>query len=403
MVFKDKNIVLGVTGGIAAYKSAELVSRLKKKGAQVYCVMTRAAQEFITPLTLRTLSQNPVFTEMFTEPRLWNVEHIGLADRADLFMVVPATANLIGKVCHGLADDLLTTTVMATKAPVLIAPAMNVNMYENPVTQTNIERLKELGYFFVEPECGELACGYEGRGRLADLEVIMERAEELLVRDKPLNGKKVLVTAGPTCEALDPVRYITNHSSGKMGYALAKQAKLLGAEVIMVSGPTGLRPFSGIRHVRVRTAREMYAAVWHEYEDSDIVIKAAAVADYRPKTTSDVKIKKQDGDLFVELERNPDILAELGQKKGSKILVGFAAETRNILEYAAEKIKKKNLDLIVANDLTRAGAGFALDTNIVTLLYPDGQMKKLPEMTKEEAALLILQEVVRIIKIRSGL
>ena len=402
-MFKDKNIVVGVTGGIAAYKSAELVSRLRKKGAQVYCVMTRSAQEFITPLTLRTLSQNPVFTEMFAEPRLWNVEHIGLADRADLFMVVPATANLLGKVCHGIADDLLTTAVMATRAPVLIAPAMNVHMYENPVTQANIKRLKELGYFFVEPECGDLACGYEGRGRLADLAVIMERAEELLVQDKPLCGMKALVTAGPTREALDPVRFLTNHSSGKMGYALAKQARLLGADVVLVSGPTGLRPFSGVRIVNVNSAREMYEAVWQHYEESDIVIKAAAVADYRPKTTAVDKIKKQDGELCIELERNPDILAELGKKKGSKILVGFAAETQDILSQAAEKIKKKNLDFIVANDITKAGAGFAYDTNIVTLLYPDGEMKKLPEMTKEEAALLILQEIVTIIKGRRRL
>jgi len=402
-VFKDKNIVVGITGGIAAYKSAELVSRLKKKGAQVYCIMTRSAQEFITPITLRTLSQNPVFTEMFAEPRLWNVEHIALADRADLFMVVPATANLIGKLCHGLADDLLTTTIMAgfRRAPVLIAPAMNVHMYENPVTQANVSRLRELGYYFVEPESGDLACGYQGRGRLADLDVILEKAEELLVPDKPLGGLNILVTAGPTRESIDPVRYITNHSTGKMGYALAKQARLLGANVTLVSGPTGLRPFAGVDCIRVNSAREMYEAVMKHYERSDIIIKAAAVADYRPKTQETAKIKKKDGDMLLDLERNPDILAELGKKKGARILIGFAAETQDILTYAAEKIKNKNLDFIVANDITRSGAGFAHDTNIITLLFPAGEVKKLPQMTKEEAALLILQEAVKIKKARS--
>ncbi|MCR4441174.1 MAG: bifunctional phosphopantothenoylcysteine decarboxylase/phosphopantothenate--cysteine ligase CoaBC [Peptococcaceae bacterium] len=400
-MFKGKNIVVGVTGSIAAYKSAELVSLLKKKEARVYCVMTQAAREFITPLTLRTLSQNPVFTGMFDEPRLWKVEHVGLADSADLVMVVPATANIIGKLCHGIADDLLTTVIMAAKAPVLLAPAMNVNMYMNPIVIENIKKLKEFGYHFVEPEEGELACGYQGKGRLADLETILERAEELLVKERPLCGKKVLVTAGPTREPLDPVRFLTNHSTGKMGYAIARQGRLLGADVTLVSGPSALRPFSGVKLIKVETAQEMKDAVISEYENSDIIIKAAAVGDFRPKTRSVEKIKKQSaGGLCLELENNPDILAELGQRKGSRILVGFAAETTGVIKNAAEKIAKKNLDFIVANDITKPGAGFAGDTNQVTLIFADGREKKLPLMEKDSVAREILEEATRILKER---
>jgi len=395
-MFRNKTVVLGITGGIAAYKAADLVSRLKKAGAQVICIMTKSAEEFITPLTLRTLSQNPVYTDLFAEPVKWEVEHVAVADRADLFLVAPATANIIGKVCHGIADDFLSTTIMATRAPVLFAPAMNVNMYENPVTQQNIRRLKELGYHFVEPESGMLACGYEGKGRLAEPEAILEAAEYLLAKDKPLQGLKVLVTAGPTREALDPVRYITNHSSGKMGFAIAKQARLMGAEVVLVSGPTSLRPFRGVEIVRVESARDMLEAVMQHYEDAQIVIKSAAVADYRPKNISAHKIKKKDDDLVLELERNPDILAHLGQNKGERILVGFAAETNEVLRYAADKMRKKNLDMIVANDLTESGAGFACDTNIVTLLFPDGSSKKLAQMSKDEVARAVLNEIVRL-------
>ena len=394
-MFRDKAIIVGVTGGIAAYKAADLVSLLRKKGAQVSCIMTKAAREFITPLTLQTLSRNPVYTDMFAEPRQWNVEHIALADRADLFMIVPASANIIGKISHGIADDFLSTTVMATRAPVLIAPAMNVNMYLNPITQENIKKLKELNYHFVEPGYGDLACGYQGQGRLAELEDILAKAEELLVREKPLKGKRVLITAGPTRETLDPVRYITNRSSGKMGYALAKQAYLWGAEVTLISGPTSLRPFPGIKRINIESAREMHDIVLKNYEDQDVIIKAAAVADYRPKNSAEHKIKKQPGALMLELERNPDILADLGQKKGNRILIGFAAETNNVLEYAAEKAKRKNLDFIVANDLTQPGAGFGVDTNIISLVFPDGRIMSLPQMDKEEVAREILFEAIK--------
>lgn len=396
MFFKDKTIVLGITGGIAAYKSAELVRRLVKRGAHVHCIMTRAAQEFVTPLTFRTLSQNPVYTELFAEPRQWNVEHVAIADLADLFMVVPASANILGKVCHGIADDFLSTAIMATRAPVLFAPAMNVNMYNNRITQDNLKRLTELGYYIQAPSSGDLACGYQGQGRLAELKDIIDRAEELLVTDKPLLGLKVLVTAGPTRESLDPVRYITNHSSGKMGYSVAKIAHLLGAKVTLISGPTAERVFAPIKCLRVESAREMYETVINEYEDSHIVIKCAAVADYRPKVRSGEKIKKKAGDMVLELERNPDILAALGQNKGQRILVGFAAETNDVLKYAAEKARSKNLDLIVANDLTRTGAGFACDTNIVSLIYPNGEMQNLSLMSKEEAAFKIIGEIIKI-------
>lgn len=393
-MFRDKFIVVGITGSIAAYKGAELVSYLKKRGARVQCIMTKAAREFITPLTLRTLSQNPVITNMFSEPEHWNVEHIGLAEAADLFMIVPATANLIGKVCSGIADDFLTTTIMATRAPVLIAPAMNVNMYLNPITQDNIAKLKKQGYNFVDPEYGDLACGTKGQGRLAELEVLVSEAEKLLVKDKLLLGKKVLVTAGPTRETLDPVRYLTNRSSGKMGYAIAKQAYLLGADVTLISGPTEIKKFPGIELIKVETAREMYEAVFSKGENCQVIIKAAAVADYRPKKESAAKIKKQSVDLNIELTRNPDILAELGKNKGKKILVGFAAETENMLDYALEKVHNKNLDFIVANDVTREGAGFGEDTNIVTIIFPNGTKKELGKLDKVDVAKEILKEVV---------
>lgn len=395
-MFKDKTVVVGITGGIAAYKAAELVSRMKKAGAHVICVMTKSAQEFITPLTLRTLSQNPVYTDLFAEPLRWDVEHIALADQADLFLVAPATANILGKVCHGIADDFLSTTIMATKAPVLFAPAMNVNMYANPVTQANINKLSELGYHFVEPGTGMLACGYEGQGRLAEIDDILEAAEFLLAKEKPLDGQRVLITAGPTRESLDPVRFITNHSSGKMGYAIAKQACLLGAEVTLISGPSNLKAFRGVKLVRVQSAKEMEQAVLQEYPEAQIVIKAAAVADYRPKFTSTQKIKKQEGDLILELERNTDILAQLGKDKGNRVLVGFAAETEAVLENAAAKMQRKNLDLIIANDVTASGAGFASDTNIVTIIRVDGTKRKIAQMSKADVALEILGEIIKI-------
>lgn len=395
-MLKDKVVVVGITGSIAAYKAAELVSQLKKRGAVVHCVMTEAAQAFVTPLTFRTLSQNPVITELFAEPQHWEVEHVGLATAADLFVVAPATANILAKVSYGLADDFLTTAILATKAPVLFAPAMNVQMYENTVTQENITRLKERGYFFVEPGEGDLACGLQGKGRLAEPELILARVEELLVQDKPLQGKKVLVTAGPTREPLDPVRFLSNRSSGKMGFALARQAQLLGAEVILISGPTALEPSPGVSCIRVETAEEMYQAVMAHAADCQIIIKAAAVGDYRPKERKTEKIKKQPGDLVLELTRNPDILAELGSRKkeNEQILVGFAAETENVLLSAAEKVRKKHLDFIVANDVLREGAGFACDTNIVTLVFPDGEKKEFGKLSKDQVARAILQEIL---------
>jgi phosphopantothenoylcysteine decarboxylase/phosphopantothenate--cysteine ligase len=395
-VLKEKVIVVGITGSIAAYKAAELVSQLKKRGAVVHCVMTESAQAFVSPLTFRTLSQNPVITEMFAEPQHWEVEHVGLATAADLFVVAPATANILAKVSYGLADNFLTTAILATKAPVLFAPAMNVQMYKNAVTQENITRLKERGYFFVEPGEGDLACGVRGKGRLAELELILARVEELLVQDKPLQGKKVLVTAGPTREPLDPVRFLSNRSSGKMGYALAHQAQLMGAEVILISGPTALEPSPGVSFIPVETAEEMYQAVMAHAADCQIIIKAAAVGDYRPKERKTEKIKKQPGDLVLELTRNPDILAELGSRKkeNEQILVGFAAETEKVLLSAAEKVQKKHLDFIVANDVLRAGAGFACDTNIVTLVFPDGRKKEFGKLSKDEVARAILQEIL---------
>ncbi|MGI6587593.1 MAG: bifunctional phosphopantothenoylcysteine decarboxylase/phosphopantothenate--cysteine ligase CoaBC [Peptococcia bacterium] len=393
-MFKDKCVVIGITGSIAAYKAIDLVSNLKKKGADVHCVMTESAQKFLTPLTLRTLSQNPVITEMFAEPQHWDVEHVGLAEAADLVMVVPATANLIGKVCSGLADDFLTTTIMATKAPVLIAPAMNHHMYLNPIVQENIASLKKRGYVFVGPGYGILACGAKGQGRLIELEAILAKAEELLFQEKPLRGKKVLVTAGPTREPLDPVRFLTNRSSGRMGYAVAKQAYLLGAEVLLISGPTEIKPFPGVKRLKIETAQEMQQAVLAHWEDCQVIIKTAAVADYRPKVKSAEKIKKQSGELILELTRNPDILAELGKKKKEQILVGFAAETEKMLASAAEKAAKKNLDFIVANDVTQEGAGFACNTNIVSFVFANGKVKNLGKMSKDDVAKLILQEVI---------
>lgn len=388
-----KNVVLGVTGGIAAYKALEVVSRLRKLGATVYVVMSRGAANFVTPLTFRELSGNPVVTDMWEEPKQWNVEHIALASRADVFVIAPATANIIGKLANGLADDMLSTTVMATKAPVLLAPAMNSNMYLNPVVQANLARLSGLGYHVLLPDEGLLACGVVGPGRLPDPAVIVDKVAGLLAAKADLAGKKVLVTAGPTREAIDPVRYISNHSSGKMGYALARAAAARGAAVVLVSGPVDLAPPSGVTVRRVESAAEMLAAVLAEYDDSDVVIKAAAVADYRPKAPAADKIKKTDDALTVELTKNPDILAELGRRKAGQLLVGFAAETRELVAHARDKLVRKNLDMIVANDVTVPGAGFGADTNEVKLLYPDGRVEELPLLAKEAVAGIILDKI----------
>jgi len=392
----DKKIVLGVTGGIAAYKAAELTREFVKQGAQVRVIMTKNAAEFITPLTLQTLSNQPVFTEMFSLTREHDIAHISLAEYGDLIVVAPATANVIGKIASGIADDLLTTVVMAARAPVLFAPAMNAHMYGNPIFKENVEKLTARGYRFMEPGYGELACKTEGQGRLPDIgEIVGEAASILTAKD--LEGETVLVTAGPTREPFDPVRFITNYSSGKMGYAVAVKAKHRGAKVILVSGPTSLPVPRGVRFVPVSSAVEMHDAVMAHLPEATVVVKAAAVADYRPAMRSESKIKKKAGPLTISLERNPDIIAEIGKKKGNRILVGFAMESENLVDYATAKMTKKNMDFIVANDLTQEGAGFRTDTNIINIIARDGKMERLPLMSKTAVADRILDRVKELI------
>lgn len=397
-----KIIVLGVTGGIAAYKAAELVRHLVKAGATVHVIMTRSAREFVAPLTFQTLSMNPVHCDLFNLIEEQEIGHISLADRADLFIVAPATANVIGKLACGIADDLLTTAIMATKAPVLLAPAMNVNMYQNPIYRENAEKLLRHGYLFAEPAKGLLACGWEGEGRLQDPAVICEEAIAALAR-KDLQGERVLVTAGPTREELDPIRYISNHSSGKMGYAIARAARRRGAAVVLVSGPVCLEPPCGVKTINVSSAGEMREAALSEFADATIIIKAAAVADYRPESRAAGKIKKSDASLAVKLVKNPDILAEMGKAKGDRYLVGFAAETVGLEDNAAKKLAAKHLDMVVANDVSREGAGFGVDTNIVKILCSDGSVEDLPIMAKEELADIIMDRVVeRVAQKREG-
>lgn len=396
-MLKGKNIVLGVSGGIAAYKSVELLRLLVKGGASVHVVMTRGATEFVTPLTFQTLSGNPVHTELFNLITEQEIGHISLADRADLFIIAPATANVIGKIAAGIADDLLTTTVMATKATVLFAPAMNVNMYENPIYRENEEKLRRLGYLFAEPVSGFLACGWEGKGKMQDPSLILEAAVAALTA-KDLAGRTVLVTAGPTREELDPVRFISNHSSGKMGYALARAAWRRGARVVLVSGPTALTPPFGVELVPAESAAEMHAAVLERAGDCDVIIKSAAVADYRPKERAGDKLKKRGEEMVVEFVKNPDILRELGEaKRPGQILVGFAAETADLEVNAALKLETKNLDMIVANDVSAPGAGFNVDTNVVRLLYRDGRREALPLLAKDEVADAVLDRVVTLL------
>lgn len=394
-MLKGKNIVIGLTGGIAAYKTCEIISILKKQGANIQCVMTKGAREFITPLTLRTLTNNVVITELFLESRNFDVEHISLAQKADVFLIAPATANVIGKIAHGIADDFLTTTIMATKARVIFAPAMNENMYENPILQDNINRLKNLGYEFIDPVVGTLACGDSGKGKMAEPQEIVKY---LKPQKQDLQGVSILITAGPTREPIDPVRYMTNRSSGKMGYALAVKAKERGANVTLISGPTNLEEPAGVNFIPIETALEMFNEVKKNFEASDIVIKAAAVADYRPKNFENKKIKKSDDDLQISLERNPDILAYLGQVKGGKILIGFAAETNDLTQNALGKLKKKNLDLIVANDVSQAGTGFDYDTNKVTIFSAIEEAKSLPLMSKLDVAEKIIDEALTLFK-----
>lgn len=393
-MLKDKTVVIGVSGGIAVYKVCDVVSRLKKLGANVHVIMTKSATEFVAPITFQSLSQNYVVSDMFEEPKTWDVEHISLAKKADVFLIAPATANVIGKIACGISDDMLSTTVMATKGKVLIAPAMNTNMYENPIVQRNIDTLKALNYDFIEPESGRLACGDMGKGKLASPENIVEAVVRALTKKQDLKGERIIITAGPTVEVIDPVRYLTNRSTGKMGYAIAKEAIERGAEVTLVSGPTKLEPPKNLRKfIKIESAQEMYEAVLDNLDENQVIIKSAAVADYKPKSYCNKKIKKNDDDLVIRLDRNKDIAYEIGKIKNDKILVGFAAETNDLIENAKNKVKKKNLDFIVANDLTKEGAGFGVDTNIVKIIDKDGIISEYPIMKKEEVANVILDKV----------
>lgn len=391
-MLRGKNIVLCVTGGIAVYKAVDVLSRLKKLGANIDVIMTQSATEFVTPLTFQSLSQNHVTTSVFDEPRVWEIEHIALASKADLFLVVPATANIIGKIANGIADCMISTTVMATKAKVVFAPAMNTQMYTNPIFKENVEKLKSLDYEFINPASGRLACGDYGEGKLADTADI-EYFVRNLFTDRILSGKKVVVTAGPTIEPLDPVRYITNHSSGKMGYELAKTARDLGAKVTLVSGPTHIEKPLGIKIVEVNTTCEMFKSVEDEFEGCDVLIKAAAPLDYRPRAVSEEKLKKSDEDLTLSFTRNPDIVAHFGNSKKNQFIVGFAAETENLIENAMGKIKSKNLDFIVANNVRESDTGFKSDSNKATIIYPSGEMRDIPKVSKSELSRIILESV----------
>lgn len=397
----DKKILLCVTGGIAVYKAAALTSKLTQAGASVKVIMSDSARQFVTPLTFQALSRHDVYTDTFDEKDSAVIAHIDLADWPDLILLAPATANVIGKLANGIADDMITTTLLATEAPVWVAPAMNVHMYAHPAVQKNMDTLRSFGYQFVEPGEGYLACGYVGKGRLEEPETIVQHLQRFFdEKDQPLplRGRKCLITAGPTREAIDPVRFLTNHSSGKMGYALAEEAIKLGAEVTLISGPVHLTPPAKAHVVQVESAAEMYDAVWPFYNDADIVIGTAAVADYKPKVYHTHKMKKQPGDNVIELERTKDILQELGMKKTHQLIIGFAAETNAVEEYARGKLEKKNADMIVANNVTTAGAGFGTDTNIVTMFKRDGSAINLPMLTKTETAKRILTEAASMLQ-----
>ena len=395
----DKQIIVGVTGGIAVYKAAELVRILAKKGAHVHVVMTKNAMEFVTPLTFQTLSGNAVTHEMFELLAGSKIGHIALSDLADQLVIVPATANIIGKIAGGIADDFLSTMVMATRVPVLFVPAMNTKMWESKIVQGNIDKLRENGYEFVEPETGDLACGWEGKGRMPPVEEVVEKMEDIFTAKDFLN-ERIMVTAGPTQEFIDPVRCITNRSSGKMGYALAKIAHRRGADVILVTGRTDLPRPAGVEVIEVITATEMRNAVMARQASCTVIIKAAAVADFRSRALRYHKIKKRPGEeeVVLELERNPDILQELGRVKEERILVGFAAETENLIQNAQNKLRRKNLDLVVANDITKQDIGFGSDENEVIIVSAYGRAKHVPKLSKEEVAHVILDAVKRVIK-----
>lgn len=388
---KKPCVVLGVTGGIAVYKACELLRLLQKRGIDVFVVMTQNACRFVAPLTFETLSGHPVAVDTFDRPQTWEVEHIALAKRADLFLIAPATANIMGKMACGIADDMLSTTVMATRAPVLVAPAMNTGMWENAAVQQNVKTLRARGVEIVAPVSGHLACGDSGAGKLEDVAVIAERACELLFAKKDMEGLRVMVTAGPSREALDPVRYISNRSSGKMGYAIAQAAQKRGAEVTLLSGPVAIEAPQGVKLVPFTTTQELLDRASELAQEQDLLIQAAAPADYRAKEVAPQKIKKQGGEpMTFTLVENPDVAATLGKaKRSGQVFVGFAAETNDVLAHARDKLERKNLDMIVANDVTRPGAGFDVDTNIVTLITKDGQ-EALPMMSKAEVAQRIL-------------
>ena len=392
---KKPCVVLGVTGGIAVYKACELLRLLQKRGIDVFVVMTQNACRFVAPLTFETLSGHPVAVDTFDRPQTWEVEHIALAKRADLFLLAPATANIMGKMACGIADDMLSTTVMATRAPVLVAPAMNTGMWENAAVQQNVKTLRARGVEIVAPVSGHLACGDNGAGKLEDVAVIAERACELLFAKRDMEGLRVMVTAGPSREALDPVRYISNRSSGKMGYAIAQAAQKRGAEVTLLSGPVAIEAPQGVKLVPFTTTQELLDRASELAQEQDLLIQAAAPADYRAKEIAPQKIKKQGGEpMTFTLVENPDVAATLGKaKRSGQVFVGFAAETNDVLAHARDKLARKNLDMIVANDVTRPGAGFDVDTNIVTLITKDGQ-EALPMMSKAEVAQRILDRAL---------
>lgn len=390
-MLRSKNIVLGVSGGIAVYKACALTSKLVQKGANVKVVMTKGATQFVQPLTFQAISRNPVYIDAFDEKNPKNIAHIDLADWADLVILAPATAHLLGKVANGLADDMLTTILLATQAPVYVAPAMNVHMYDHPAVKQNLKTLESYGYRFIEPGDGYLACGYVGKGRLEEPENIIAVIEKVESQDKLFKNKKILITAGPTKESVDPVRFFTNHSSGKMGYALAEAAKNLGGEVTLISGPVNLDPIPGVQLIKVETAEEMYNAVMEHYKDQDLVIKSAAVADYRPKNQYNQKLKKSDGNLIIEMERTKDILKALGEIKEKQYLVGFAAETNDLYFYGKKKLEDKNLNAIVINDISSDVAGFQSDLNEVRVLTKKGYDESFPLQSKKEVANKLLK------------
>lgn len=401
-MLNGKNILIGVSGGIACYKVCDVVSRLKKLNSNVDVIMTKSAVEFVSPLTFQTLSQNFVYVDMFKEPKTFEVEHISLAKKADIVLIAPATGNIIGKIASGIADDMLTTVIMATRAKVIFAPAMNTNMYTNPIVQDNIKKLSEMGYEFIKPGKGRLACGDYGEGKMAEPGIIVDYILNSFHKDD-LKDKKIVITAGPTIEPLDPVRYMTNFSSGKMGYALAEEAKKRGGEVVLITGPVNLTPPYGVEIIKINTTIEMLNAVEKNFGDCDILIKAAAPLDYRPETVSKDKIKKNGESLQLKFVPNPDIAVHFGKLKKNQIIVGFAAETNNVIEYAKGKLKKKNFDFIVVNDISKDGAGFRTDTNIVSIIDNKDVVDNYPLMEKRKLAGIILDKAVELIDKRDKL